>query len=133
MTTQSLVAWSLPITPSLRRAALDLAGAGVVAVCLEAGVAVQKALAIPVPGSVVGMVLLLALLWTGAVPEQWLTRVSSWLRLLLPALFVPLYAVPLASPGFWTDFGARFLPAAVAGAAIMLTVAGWLAGRMVRS
>jgi holin-like protein len=132
MVTQSLVAWSFPIIPSWRRAALDVAGFGVVAVCLEAGSAIQQIVGVPVPGSVAGMGLLLALLWTGIIPEEWLSRISTWLLLLLPALFVPLYVVPLADATFWADSCAMFLPATVAGAAITLSVVSWLADRMVR-
>jgi holin-like protein len=118
--------------PAWRRLLAGLAGLAVIIACLEAGIATQRMLGMPIPGSVLGMGLLLVFLWTGAVPEGLLSWASGWLLLLLPALFVPIYVVPLADPHFWARCSEVFLPTAIVGAAITLSVVGWLARRMVR-
>ena len=118
-------------SPALRRLTRDLAGLGTVVACLQGGIFVQRSLSIPVPGSVIGMSLLLVLLYTGLVSEALLSKASSYLLLLLPALFVPIYAVPLAGRWFWTLYSPVFVPVAIAGAALTLSVAGWLAHRRI--
>jgi len=107
-------------------------GVAVIVACLEAGIELQQYLRIPVPGSVLGMVLLLVLLQTEVVPDAWVQGPCAWLLLVLPALFVPIYAVALSDPAFWRHYGQVLLPAALVGVAVTLTVTGWLAWRVRR-
>lgn len=66
-----------------------LSGAAILAACSLAGRLLSERLALPVPGSVVGMLLLLAgLLLYGGVPRG-LALVSSQLLRLLALLFLP--------------------------------------------
>ena len=116
----------------LRGIVADCAGAIAIIICLEIGNQLQQAVDIPIPGSVIGMGMLLLLLGMGFLKEEWLIRASGWLLLLLPALFVPLYVVPLADPKFWFRFSETFLPAAAIGAAATLSIVGLIARRMTR-
>nr|WP_205188881.1 CidA/LrgA family protein [Metabacillus iocasae] len=50
---------------------------------------IQEFFHIPIPGSIVGMVLLFLLLQTKLIKEKWLLQGSSWLLAHLPLLFVP--------------------------------------------
>jgi putative effector of murein hydrolase LrgA (UPF0299 family) len=110
----------------------DCAGAIAIMMCLEIGNQLHQAVDIPIPGSVIGMGVLLLLLGTGFLKEEWLKRASGWLLLLLPALFVPLYVVPLADPKFRFRFSETYLPAAAIGAAATLSIVGLIARRMTR-
>lgn len=104
-----------------------LSGLAVIVGCLEAGIAIQGGLNAPIPGSVLGMLLLLLLLGTGVVRQELVVRASGWLLSLLPALFVPLYVLCFADPQFWAGHGAAFLPAAAVAAAVTLMAIGGLA------
>lgn len=115
-----------------KRLLSDVAGMLTIVACLEAGIAIQSALAIPVPGSILGMVVLLAMLCTGVIREGLLTRASGLLLFLLPALFVPIYVRPLADPQFWVRYGALFVPAAVIGASTTLLLVAYVVVRVVR-
>ncbi|MGD6872939.1 CidA/LrgA family protein [Sutcliffiella horikoshii] len=53
------------------------------------GVVLQSTLEIPVPGSIIGMVLLLVLLLTGLVKERYLHGGANLLLFYLPLFFVP--------------------------------------------
>jgi holin-like protein len=98
--------------------------------CLEGGICIQQHLRISVPGSVLGMVLLLVLLQCELVSDDWIRDPCTWLLLLLPALFVPIYVVPLSDPAFWRCYGTTLLPAAVVGVAVTLCITGYVVGRM---
>lgn len=50
---------------------------------------VQELLAIPIPGSIIGMLLLFLLLSTGIIKEKWLASGSQLLITYLSLLFVP--------------------------------------------
>ena len=114
------------------RLAQAVAGAAVIIACLEAGIFIQRDLGVPVPGNVIGMILLLFLLQTKVVADAWVSGPCTVLLLLLPAMFVPIYVVPLSDPAFWSRHGTTLLPAAVIGVAITLAVTAWLANWMLR-
>lgn len=114
------------------RLAHAVAGAAVIIGCLEAGIFIQRNLGVPVPGNVIGMILLLFLLQTKVVADAWVSGPCTLLLLLLPAMFVPIYVVPLSDPAFWSRHGTTLVPAAVIGGAITLAVTAWLANWMLR-
>ncbi len=108
------------------------AGLAVIVACLEGGIVLQQRLSLPVPGNVLGMVLLLGLLQAGIVPDAWVRGPCTWLLLLLPALFVPIYVMPVSDPVFWSRYGKTLVPVAIAAFALTLGVTGWVAHRMRR-
>lgn len=65
----------------------------------QIGVVLQSTFDIPVPGSIIGMFLLLALLLTGLVKERYLQGGAQVLLVYLPLFFVP------ATVGVMNHFG----------------------------
>ncbi|MGD7054556.1 CidA/LrgA family protein [Sutcliffiella horikoshii] len=63
------------------------------------GVVLQSTLEVPVPGSIIGMVLLLVLLLTGLMKERYLQGGANLLLVYLPLFFVP------ATVGVMNHFG----------------------------
>lgn len=63
------------------------------------GVVLQSTFDIPIPGSIIGMILLLVLLLTGVVKERYLQGGANVLLLYLPLFFVP------ATVGVMNHFG----------------------------
>lgn len=53
------------------------------------GLFIQDVLAIPVPGSIIGMLLLFLLLVTGVIKEGYLNKGADLLLLYMPLFFVP--------------------------------------------
>jgi len=105
-------------------------GCAVIIACLQFGTVIQHRLGLPVPGNVIGMVLLLVMLQIKLVPDDWIRLPCSGLLLLLPALFVPIYVVALCNPLLWHDHTTILVPAALLGVAATLLAAGWIAMRM---
>jgi len=66
------------------------------------GVVLQSTFDVPVPGSIIGMVLLLILLLTGLVKERYLQDGANVLLIYLPLFFVP------ATVGVMNHFGFLF-------------------------
>ena len=90
--------------------------------CLEAGEAVKTWLGLILPGNMLGLFLLLALLGTGAVPLRWVAGAARWLLWLLPLLFMPIFVYALHNRDFWVaDRGA--FAAVVALATVLLWAA----------
>ncbi|MGA9286936.1 MAG: CidA/LrgA family protein [Anaerobacillus sp.] len=54
------------------------------------GVYLQNALSLPVPGSVVGMLLLLIGLYIKVIPVKWISKGASAMLNHLPLLFIPV-------------------------------------------
>ena len=115
------------LTKPLADAGRVSAGASVIILCLYSGNFLQRALHVPAPGSVLGMAVLLMLLQGKVVPDSWVRTPCTWLLLLLPACFVPIYVTSLSASTFWKQDCLTLLPAAIGGALMTLSVAGWLA------
>ena len=115
-----------------RRVLRDAIGLAIIVACLKAGTTVQTVFGEPIPGSILGMGLLLLLLAARVLPEKAVQGASADLLFILPALFVPLYVAPLSDGGFWRHVGISLLPAALGGAVLMLLVTGGVARRVVR-
>lgn len=82
-----------------------LPGFAVLVACLQAGEALKAHLSLILPGNILGLFLLLALLATGAVPLRWVEGVARFLLWLLPLLFVPIFVLALQDKGFWINRG----------------------------
>ena len=88
------------------------------------GYLVADALDLPLPGNLVGMLLLLALLGTGLVPLRWVEATASLLLRHLAFFFIP---ITVGLMGFWDlfrDNGAAILLTLVVSAAAGIFVAG---------
>jgi holin-like protein len=117
---------------AVRRAGRDAVGLAIILACLEAGTAIRTVLGGPIPGSIIGMGLLLLLFAIRKLPEAAVQAASADLLFILPALFIPLYAAPLSDADFWRHVGIVLLPAALGGAILMLLMTGGVARRVVR-
>ena len=56
----------------------------------QLGVLISKWLGLPIPGNVLGMVILFLLLWIGVIRLQWVERASSLLTKHLAFFFIPI-------------------------------------------
>ena len=98
------------------------AGLAILVACLEIGEAVKRALGLVLPGNMLGLFLLLALLSTGAVPLRWVEGTARWLLWLLPLLFMPIFVYALHNRDFWLNDHGAF-----AGIVALATCALWAA------
>ncbi len=99
---------------------------------LGLGEALSAATGLPIPGSVLGMLLLTAGLLSGVVREEWVARMADGLLDHLGLLFVP------PGVGVMLHFdliGREWLPMVVtvlASTAAVLAVTGWITAALVR-
>jgi holin-like protein len=80
---------------------------------------------IPLPGSIVGFGLLLALLATGWLPEARIAPGAGWLLDRMLVLFVPALLAILEYPQFLGATGLAVLLVIVAGSAVVMAVTAW--------
>ncbi|UBV43389.1 CidA/LrgA family protein [Deinococcus taeanensis] len=119
-------------TARLAAPARFVLGLGVLLAFAAAGQALTGALHLPLPGSVVGLVLLWAALGTGAVRLHWIADAADGLLGILGLLFIP------ATVGFLQFLGAGaqwalWLLVMTAGLLIGAGAAGLLASRLLRT
>ena len=73
--------------------------------CLEAGELLKWGLRLILPGNILGLFLLLALLGTRIVPPRRVESAARWLLWLLPLLFIPIFTLALKDHAFWQTQG----------------------------
>ncbi|HTH62461.1 MAG TPA: CidA/LrgA family protein [Paraburkholderia sp.] len=83
---------------------------------------VVRALHLPVPGGVVGLVLLLALLFCGGVAPRWVKAGADWLLSDMLLFFIPAAVAAVQYGGLFRADGWR-LALVVAGGTLMVMVA----------
>ena len=87
---------------------------------------------LPVPGNVLGIMVLFLLLSAGVVKERWISEAASFLLRHLVFFFIPV-AVGLMNWGeVFYDYGWVLMGAIVGSTALPLLVTGWLAGALRR-
>lgn len=91
-------------------------------VCQLAGEAVHRLTGLPLPGSVIGMVLLLA--WLAFVPRErlTLTQVTGWLTAHLSIMFVPAAVGVMEEGAILSRYGLGIVVAVVVSTLLTLTV-----------
>jgi holin-like protein len=89
-----------------------------------AGYAMAAALHLPVPGNLVGMLLLLALLVTGAVPLRWIEGSAALLTRHLAFFFIPITVGLMGFADLFLDKGPAILLTLVLSAAAGICVVG---------
>ncbi len=82
-----------PATPPDWR--LQPLGFGVLVACLLAGEKLKTTLGLILPGNILGLFILLALLAAKIVTLRWVEAMARRLLFLLPLLFVPIFVVAL--------------------------------------
>ncbi len=104
-----------------------LPGFCVLVVCLLAGGWLKTAFALVLPGNILGLFLLLALLLTGVVPLKWVEAAARLLLWLLPFLFLPVFILAMKDHAFWAVQGRALCGAVVIGTVLLWAFVGHLA------
>lgn len=90
----------------------------------QAGYAVASALHLPLPGNLVGMLLLLALLVTGALPLRWIEGSAALLTRHLAFFFIPITVGLIGFADLFLETGPAILVTLVLSAAAGICVVG---------
>jgi len=123
------------VAPSRRPTPLPwLLGSGVIVACWAAGEVIAATLRAPLPGSVIGLVLLFALLRSplGARVERLVRAPAAVLLALLPLLLVPLAVGVVAHVDEFLGGAAGLALAILGGWVVTLGVAAGLAALTIR-
>lgn len=118
-------------TAALPPAVRVVLGLGVLVGFAALGEGLMRLLHWPLPGSVVGMVLLLLALGSRVVRLHWIEPAADGLLGILGLLFVPATVGAIQFLGAGAEWG-LWLLVMLAGLLLGAGVAGWLAGRLVR-
>lgn len=89
-----------------------------------AGYAMASALHLPLPGNLVGMLLLLALLVTGALPLRWIEGSATLLTRHLAFFFIPITVGLMSFADLFLEAGPAILVTLVLSAAAGICVVG---------
>lgn len=95
--------------------------------CFLAGEALRRALGLIIPGNMLGLFLLLALLGSGVVKLRWVEPAAGALLWVLPMLFLPIFVGAAEDRRFWVERGTVFSVAIVSGLLALWAFVGHLA------
>ncbi|MGF7045564.1 holin-like protein [Paenibacillus sp. DS2015] len=102
-----------------------------------AGDYVQQLLHLPIPGSIVGLLLLFVLLLCKIVPIRWIENGSTAVQSYLPLFFIPATAGIVNHLGIFSGKGLMLIVIIIISTALTMVVAAhssqWLAGWSTRS
>jgi holin-like protein len=101
--------------------------------CFLAGDLAQRRGGLIVPGSVLGLFLLLLLLGTRAVRLEWVEDAGRLLLFILPAAFVPIYASAAEDRTLWREWGLVIVGTLTLTVTLLWIFAGRLAQWMLRA
>ncbi|MBB6733478.1 CidA/LrgA family protein [Cohnella zeiphila] len=94
------------------------------------GIAGNKLLHVPLPGNVIGMMLLAASLLAGWVKLAWLEQSAQYLLKHMMLFFAPTIVGVIS---YFGDIGAQWLPIVVnlfVSTALVMIVTGWVTGKL---
>lgn len=103
-----------------------LPGFAVLVACLFAGNWLKSTFGLILPGNILGLFLLLALLLTGMVPLKWVEPAARLLLWLLPLLFLPIFVLAMRDHTFWAVQGRALCGAVVLGTIVLWAFVGHL-------
>ena len=113
---------------------LALPGFAILVACLEVGEWLKAKLGLILPGNILGLFLLLALLLARVVPLRWVENAARLLLWLLPLLFVPVFVPTIRDRELWLVQGRSLAGGVVLGTVLLWAVVGhlsqWVLGRM---
>jgi holin-like protein len=115
----------------MRRAILLAIQLAALLLISKAGYAAATALSLPVPGNLLGMLLLLGLLASGAVRMRWIEGSAALLLRHLAFFFVPITVGLMGFTTLLASDGAAILLTLIVSAAIGLCVAGFTSQALV--
>ncbi len=105
---------------------------GLIFLCLVAGINIQHLLGISIPGSIIGMLILFALLASGLVPSDWVKPGASLFIRYMVLLFVPISVGLMEHFDMLIANALPILASAVGGTLIVLVVLGLMLDRMLK-
>jgi holin-like protein len=97
----------------------------------KAGYLAATALHLPLPGNLVGMLFLLALLRSGLIPQAWIEETSSILTRHLAFFFIPITVGLMGYSRLLVDSGVAVIGTLLSSAAIGICASGFLAQALV--
>ena len=104
-----------------------LPGFGILVACLLLGEELKARFALILPGNILGLFILLALLASGLVPERWVAGAARGLLWLLPLLFVPIFVLALRDRIFWSARGPTLIAVMLVATVFLWAASGHLA------
>jgi holin-like protein len=105
--------------------------AALAAIWAVADFAARK-LSLPIPGSVVGLVLLLALLFCGGVAPRWVKAGADWLLSDMLLFFIPAAVAAVQYGGLFMEDGWRLALVVVAGTLMVMVAVAFAVDRAAR-
>ena len=109
-----------------------LPGFGILVACLLAGEWLKGALGLTLPGNILGLFILLALLGTGLVPLRWVESAARFLLWLLPFLFMPIFILAMSNQTFWAVQGRALAWAGGSGVSLLWVFVGHLSQTLLK-
>ena len=100
--------------------------------CLEAGEGLKRWLGLVLPGNILGLFLLLALLAAGVVRLRLVAGAARLLLFLLPFLFLPVFILAMSNRTFWAVQGRALAGAVALGTVLLWAMVGRLSQAMLR-
>ena len=116
---------------SLRKLLIITAQLGALIGINKAGYLAAAALHLPLPGNLVGMLFLFALLRSGMIPQAWIEETSSFLTRHLAFFFIPITVGLMAYSRLLVDSGVAVIGTLLSSAAIGICASGFLAQALV--
>ena len=105
---------------------------GLIFLCLMAGINLQNLLDISIPGSIIGMLILFALLASGLVPVEWVRPSATLFIRYMVLLFVPISVGLMEHFDLLYNNALPILASAVGGTFIVLVLLGLMLDRMLK-
>lgn len=105
-------------------------GLAIITGCFLAGDFAKQRLGLILPGSVLGLFLLLVLLGARIVRMEWVDDSSRLLIFILPACFVTLYVTAGAERELWREWGVVIASTLTFTLILLWIFTGWLAQRL---
>jgi holin-like protein len=105
--------------------------AGLAGIWFVADFAARK-LSLPIPGSVVGLVLLLVLLFCGGVAPRWVKAGADWLLSDMLLFFIPAAVAAVQYGGLFKEDGWRLALVVVAGTLMVMVAVAFAVDRAAR-
>jgi holin-like protein len=107
-------------------------GSVLLVACFLLGNELKLRLGLILPGNILGLFILLALLALGIVPMRWVEAPALWLLWLLPLLFMPIFTYALRDGHFWLTRGPALFVAIFAATILLWTIVGHVAQALLR-
>ena len=114
------------------RVARTALGLAIIIACFLGGDFAKQQFALIMPGSVLGLFLLLGLLGARIVKTEWVEDASRLLIFILPTCFVTLYVMAGNERVLWRDWGVVIASTLTFTLVLLWIFAGWLAQRLLK-